>query len=160
MSNDLSGDVGLDAKYGITQSLTANLTLNTDFAQVEADEQQVNLTRFSLFFPEKREFFLENQGLFGFGAPGRRALRRRRADPLLQPPDRVEQRPRRADPGRRAADGQGGALRHRRDQHRDRRDDAASAPPTNFTVLRLKRDVLRRSNVGLIFTRTGRSDSH
>ena len=52
----------MDAKYGITQNLTADLTYNTDFAQVEADEQQVNLTRFSLFFPEKRDFFLENQG--------------------------------------------------------------------------------------------------
>ena len=54
-------------KYGLTQNLTADLTYNTDFAQVEADEQQVNLTRFSLFFPEKREFFLENQGIFAFG---------------------------------------------------------------------------------------------
>ena len=49
------------------QNFTADLTYNTDFAQVEADEQQVNLTRFSLFFPEKREFFLENQGTFAFG---------------------------------------------------------------------------------------------
>ena len=48
----------------------ADLTVNTDFAQVEADEQQVNLTRFSLFFPEKREFFLENQGVFAFGGAG------------------------------------------------------------------------------------------
>src|SRR5207244_7900240 len=62
------GDAGLDVKYGVTQNLTADVTYNTDFAQVEADEQQVNLTRFSLFFPEKREFFLENQGLFQFGA--------------------------------------------------------------------------------------------
>ena len=54
-------------KYGVTENLVADLTVNTDFAQVEADEQQVNLTRFSLFFPEKREFFLENQGLFAFG---------------------------------------------------------------------------------------------
>ena len=62
-----TGDVGFDVKYGLTQNLTADFTYNTDFAQVEADEQQVNLTRFSLFFPEKREFFLENQGLFAFG---------------------------------------------------------------------------------------------
>ena len=52
----------MDVKYGVTQNLVADVTINTDFAQVEADEQQVNLTRFSLFFPEKREFFLENQG--------------------------------------------------------------------------------------------------
>src|SRR4029079_18894190 len=62
--------VGLDAKYGITRNLTLDVTANTDFAQVEADEQQINLTRFSLFFPEKRDFFLENQGTFGFGGAG------------------------------------------------------------------------------------------
>ena len=57
-------------KYGITQNLVADLTVNTDFAKVEADLQQVILTRFSLFFPEKREFFLENQGVFAFGGAG------------------------------------------------------------------------------------------
>ena len=55
--NVLDGQFGLDVKYGVTQNLTADVTLNTDFAQVEVDEQQVNLTRFSLFFPEKRESF-------------------------------------------------------------------------------------------------------
>ena len=60
-------DIGVDVKYGVTRGLTADFTYNTDFAQVEADEQQVNLTRFSLFFPEKRDFFLENQGVFNFG---------------------------------------------------------------------------------------------
>ena len=66
LENQLSGDAGVDVKYKITQSLTADFTVNTDFAQVEVDEQQVNLTRFSLFFPEKREFFLEGKGLFEF----------------------------------------------------------------------------------------------
>ncbi len=61
------GDVGFDVKYGVTSGLTWDFTYNTDFSQVEADEQQVNLTRFSLFFPEKREFFLENSGIFRFG---------------------------------------------------------------------------------------------
>ena len=60
-------DFGLDAKVGVTSSLTLDLTYNTDFAQVEADEQQINLDRFSLFFPEKRAFFLENAGLFSSG---------------------------------------------------------------------------------------------
>ena len=59
VSNEGDGDFGVDVKYGVTQSLTADFTYNTDFALVEVDEQQVNLTRFSLFFPEKREFFLE-----------------------------------------------------------------------------------------------------
>src|SRR6185503_1728288 len=57
--NDKTGNAGLDMKYGVTGGLTADFTLNTDFAQVEEDEQQVNLTRFNLLFPEKREFFLE-----------------------------------------------------------------------------------------------------
>ncbi|MFQ5790284.1 MAG: DUF5916 domain-containing protein, partial [Acidobacteriota bacterium] len=63
--------IGLDVKYGITQALTLDATLNPDFAQVEADQQQVNLTQFSLFFPEKREFFLENSGIFYVGDTAR-----------------------------------------------------------------------------------------
>ena len=63
------GDWGFDAKYGVTPSLTLDLTYNTDFAQVEVDEQRTNLTRFPLFFPEKRPFFLENAGVFSAGTP-------------------------------------------------------------------------------------------
>jgi hypothetical protein len=62
-------DVGGEIKYGVTQSLTLDLTYNTDFAQVEVDEQRTNLTRFPLFFPEKRPFFLENAGIFSAGTP-------------------------------------------------------------------------------------------
>jgi hypothetical protein len=62
LENDFDRDFGGDARYGVTANLTADLTVNTDFAQVEVDEQQVNLTRFSLFFPEKRDFFLEGRG--------------------------------------------------------------------------------------------------
>jgi len=62
---------GLDAKIGLRPTLTADLTLNTDFAQVEADQQVINLTRFPTFFPEKREFFLESSGLFDIGTPER-----------------------------------------------------------------------------------------
>ena len=65
-----SPEVGGDIKFSITPSLTLDLTYNTDFAQVEVDEQQVNLDRFNLFFPEKRPFFLENAGLFSVGSPG------------------------------------------------------------------------------------------
>src|SRR5262249_54750628 len=61
--------VGFDAKLGVTPSLTLDLTYNTDFAQVEVDEQPTNLTRFPLFFPEKRPFFLENAGVFSAGTP-------------------------------------------------------------------------------------------
>jgi hypothetical protein len=66
---DRNGDVGLDVKWGINPNLTLDFTVNTDFAQVEADEEQVNLTRFDLFFPEKRPFFLENASTFQFGNP-------------------------------------------------------------------------------------------
>ncbi len=64
------GDVGVDFKYTLTPSLTLDATVNTDFAQVEVDDQQVNLDRFTLFFPEKRPFFLENAGFFSVGNPG------------------------------------------------------------------------------------------
>ena len=63
-------ETGADLKYSITPALTLDLTYNTDFAQVEVDEQQVNLDRFNLFFPEKRPFFLENAGQFSVGSPG------------------------------------------------------------------------------------------
>ncbi len=66
VENDL-GEFGIDLKKSITSTLTADFTYNTDFAQVEADQEQVNLTRFNLFFPEKREFFLEDAGTFAFG---------------------------------------------------------------------------------------------
>jgi hypothetical protein len=59
-------NAGLDIKYGVTSNMTIDLTINTDFAQVEADDQMVNLTRFSLFFPEKRQFFLERASIFDF----------------------------------------------------------------------------------------------
>ena len=64
------GDIGADVKYSVTPSMTLDLTYNTDFAQVEVDDQQINLDRFNLFFPEKRPFFLENAGLFSVGQPG------------------------------------------------------------------------------------------
>jgi Domain of unknown function (DUF5916)/Carbohydrate family 9 binding domain-like len=73
-SNRLSRDVkvngGFDLKYGLTPSQTLDVTYRTDFSQVEADQQQVNLTRFNLLFPEKREFFLENSGVFGVAGGG------------------------------------------------------------------------------------------
>ena len=76
-TEDLDG--GLDAKLGIGTGLTLDLTVNTDFSQVEADVQQVNLTRFSLFLPEKREFFLENSGIFRFGSPEEQRVQLARA---------------------------------------------------------------------------------
>ena len=123
LSNDFDADVGGDVKYGVTANLTADFTVNTDFAQVEIDEQQVNLTRFSLFFPEKRDFFLEGRGIFDFarGGPARKrrrirraaAMARRHAVPVLQPPHRAQRQPRHPDHRRRPAHRQGRRLRRR-----------------------------------------------
>ncbi|MBD3616894.1 MAG: carbohydrate binding family 9 domain-containing protein [Gracilimonas sp.] len=79
LENTTTLEPGLDVKFGLTSNLTADVTINTDFAQVEADNQQVNLTRFSLFFPEKRLFFLERSSTFdfGFGGPDRLFYSRR-----------------------------------------------------------------------------------
>ena len=68
-------DVGIDAKWAVTPRLVLDLTALTDFSQVEVDEEQINLTRFSLFFPEKRDFFLENDGIFTFADDASRAFR-------------------------------------------------------------------------------------
>ena len=78
------GDYGLDLKWGVTRSLALDLTWNTDFAEVEVDELQTNLTRFSLYFPEKRDFFLENAGIFDFGPPHRRFTPNLRLNTILQ----------------------------------------------------------------------------
>ena len=156
VSNALGADAGIDVKYGITQNLTADVTVNTDFAQVEADEQQINLTRFSLFFPEKREFFLENQGLFTFGGAG--------AGPFGAGDTPVLFYSRRigldAATGREIPIDVGGRMTGRVGAFsvgllNIRTGDApeAAARATNFSVVRLKRDLLRRSSVGAIFTR-------
>ncbi|HJS59932.1 MAG TPA: DUF5916 domain-containing protein [Vicinamibacteria bacterium] len=71
---DGHADAGGELKFGVTPSLTLDLTVNTDFAQVEVDEQQINLDRFNLFYPEKRPFFLENAGFFSVGIPGEAEL--------------------------------------------------------------------------------------
>ena len=160
ISNDLGGDFGLDVKYGVTENLVADLTVNTDFAQVEADEQQINLTRFSLFFPEKREFFLENQGVFVFGGARSAGARGGGTDvPVLFYSreiglDRGQEVP--MDVGGRLTGRVGrfsvGLLNIQTGGVPD-----IGALGTNFTVARVRSDVLRRSNVGALFT--GRSVS-
>ncbi len=76
--SDLLGDFGTDIRYRLTPSLTALASINTDFAETEIDSRQLNLSRFPLFFPEKRQFFLEDSGIFGFG--GGESSRRRSSD--------------------------------------------------------------------------------
>ena len=158
ISNNVSGELGVDVKYGLTQGLTADVTYNPDFAQVEADEQQINLTRFSLFFPEKREFFLENQGTFSFGGAATSGRQAGASDtPILFYSRSIglaggQEVPLRA--GGRLSGRVGaftlGALSIQTDE-----DVTSDLRSTNFTVLRAKRDILRRSSVGAMFT--GRS---
>ena len=158
LSSDPDGDLGLDVKYGVTQGLVADLTVNTDFAQVEADEQQVNLTRFSLFFPEKREFFLENQGVFTFGGSGAGAFGGGGAPVLFYSRQiglsRGQEVP--IDVGGRLTGRVGkfslGVLNIQTDEAPE-----AGAVATNFSVVRVRRDLLRRSSIGALFT--GRSVS-
>ena len=157
LANDLTADVGLDVKYGVTQNLTADFTYNTDFAQVEADTQQVNLTRFSLFFPEKREFFLENQGLFAFGTASQG--RAGGAVPILFYSRRIG-----LEGGAVVPIDVGGRLTGRVGRYsigvlniNTGAEESASVAATNFSVVRLKRDLLRRSSVGVMFT--GRSET-
>ncbi len=165
ISNALGGDAGLDVKYGVTQNLVADLTVNTDFAQVEADEQQVNLTRFSLFFPEKREFFLENQGLFAFGGAGSGAFGGNGSTPILFYSRRIGLHEGREVPiraGGRLSGRMGqfsvGALNIQTGDTQLGGAPADRVQATNFTVLRVKRDVLRRSSIGGIFTRRAGSN--
>ena len=149
-------DVGFDAKYGVTQNLAADLTVNTDFAQVEADQQQINLTRFSLFFPEKREFFLENPGTFSFGGVAVGSLNAGTSDaPILFYSRRIglNAGARGADRRRRPADRPRRPVQHRRREHPVSRRGRRAAPlATNFTVARVKRDILSRSSIGAIAT--------
>ncbi len=153
ISNAFRGNAGLDLiKYGVTENLTADFTVNTDFAQVEADEQQVNLTRFSLFFPEKREFFLESPATFGFGGTG--GSSRGSDTPVMFYSRRIG-----LNEGRAVPITAGGRLTGRVGKFslgllniQTGAEDVSAALSTNFTVARLKRDLLRRSSVGAIVT--------
>ena len=157
-SNDGHADAGFDFKYGLTRSLIADVTVNTDFAQVEEDLQQVNLTRFSLFFPEKRSFFLEGQGLFAFGGVG--TSNASAGDvPIMFFSRRIGLNNGQEVPVRGGAriTGRTGAYSIGALNIGTGEKAAANAVPTNFTAIRLKRDILRRSNVGMVFTRRSKS---
>ena len=153
--DEVGGDVGGELKYHITPNLTFDATANTDFAQVEIDEQQVNLTRFSLLFPEKRDFFLEGRGVFDFARGGLGVTSTDATDtPWLFYSRRIG-----LDNGRVIPIDGGGRLTGKMGpwavglMNIQAGDEAVSGTkPTNFSVLRLKRDVLRRSTVGVMAT--------
>jgi hypothetical protein len=142
-------DVGVDVKWGVTPDVTADFTVNTDFAQVESDEQQVNLTRFPLFFPEKRPFFLENAQTFQFGAPQEVDLFFSRRIGLS-----AQGLPIPIFAGARLSGKVGGynvgILDMQTDEAFNERTDANLGPAENFAVVRVQREV-GRSNFGGIF---------
>ncbi len=158
----LDGDAGVDVKYALATNVTWDSTINTDFSQVEADEQQINLTRFSLFFPEKREFFLENSGIFQFGSTGSTSSGGASATSGRQngiQQDLVFFFSRRiglSDAGQAIPILAGSRLTGRAGRFavgavsiQQRRQDAL--PATNFTALRLRRNVFASSDVGVMF---------
>ncbi len=138
-------DAGIDLKFGISPSLTLDATINTDFAQVEADVQQINLDRFNLFFPEKRAFFLENAGAFRVGIPGQVELFFSRRIGLGSGGEEIPIR---------------GGLRLSGKAGRNNlgllymvTDDTASGVPENeFAVARVSRDVGKNSSLGMLIT--------
>lgn len=156
VSGEFGGDVGGDMKYAVTPNLTADLTVNTDFAQVEIDEQQVNLTRFSLFFPEKRDFFLEGRGIFDFarGGSGVSGSFGPSDTPYLFYSRRIGLNANRIVPidvGGRLT-GKIGPYAIGLMNIQTGREAVSGTEPTNFTILRLKRDVFARSAIGLMAT--------
>jgi hypothetical protein len=144
-------DAGGDAKIAITPSLNLDLTVNPDFSQVEVDEQQTNLDRFEIFFPERRQFFLENADLFaGFGFENARPFFSRRIGVAID-----------------SATGQnvqnrillGARLSGRLDKNwrvgvmnmQTARDDGINQPSYNYSVVAVQRQLFARSNISAIF---------
>ncbi len=154
--NHVEKNAGFDVKYGITPSLVADATYRTDFAQVEDDDQQVNLTRFNLLYPEKRDFFLEGQGMFAFGgAPTGTSTGSAVNTPVLFFSRRIGLSGSRGVPIEGGARLTGKAGRYSIGLLDIQTDNspAAGARATNFGIVRLKRNIFRRSYVGLIATR-------
>ncbi len=160
---ETSNETGLDVKWGLGRGLSLDLTVNTDFAESEADEQRINLSRFSLFLPERREFFLENAGIFEFGP------RDVFTDPVMRP--FFSRRVGLTAGGEAVPIEWGTRLTGRTGPWSLGVLDAQTAAPLageggeaggdNWGVLRVKRRIGERSSVGLISTRhaTGGGDN-
>jgi len=139
------GDFGADLKYSFTPSVTLDMTYNTDFAQVEVDEEQINLDRFNLFFPEKRPFFLENAGLFSVGVPGQLEVFFSRRIGI-------------GDGGEQVPIIGGGRLSGKVGNNTNigflnmqtESINPTGTPSTNFTVARIRQDFVNRSNLGVM----------
>jgi hypothetical protein len=165
-SGDFDG--GLDVKYGVTTGLVWDFTVNTDFSQVEADEQQVNLTRFSLFFPEKRDFFLENSGIFQFGNGGGQfggggggGGGGARAEIRLFFSRRIGL----SDDGNAIPILGGTRLTGRQGSYtlgvlNIQQREQTGVPTANFTALRLRRDIFANSDIGVMVLNKEEAGSH
>ncbi len=145
------GDLGLeDLKYSVTSGLTLDVTINTDFAQTEADNQVINFDRFPVFFPEKREFFMEGAGIFGM-VPLSIAIRpdiklyHSRRIGLSEDREVIPMLAGAKLTGKLGKDFTLGILEAQTDDFQDRAGD-------NYAVFRLKRDLFSRSSVGFFFT--------
>jgi hypothetical protein len=146
-------EIGLDVKYSLTPSLTLDATVNTDFAQVESDEQQVNLDRFSLFFPEKRPFFLENAGQLSVGVPEEIELFFSRRIGIGDGGEEIPIVGGLRLSGKVGAATNVGLLAIRAEEV------GGVAPENDFTVARLSRELPNRSSVGvLVVERQGHDD--
>ena len=144
------GDVGADLKYSITPSMTLDLTYNTDFAQVEVDDQQVNLDRFNLFFPEKRPFFLENAGLFSVGQPGQLEVFFSRRVGIGESGGQIPIFGGGRLSGKVGSNTNVGFL-----NIQTQSVNATGTPSNNFTVARVRQDFQNRSNIGAMFVNRG-----
>jgi hypothetical protein len=155
---DTDGNWGVDAKVGVTSSMTLDLTVNTDFAQVEVDEQQINLTRFNLLFPEKRPFFLENRGLFAVGKNGEVDLFFSRRIGITDAGTLVPIQ------GGARLTGKAGAVNvgflNMQTDDVVLPSGVVAAPGNNFTATRVNRDLPNRSSVGAIFVNRTATGSH
>ncbi|MBI3940427.1 MAG: carbohydrate binding family 9 domain-containing protein [Acidobacteria bacterium] len=152
LSSDWDGDAGVDFFYSLTPVLRANFTVNTDFAETEVDQRLVNLDRFPLFYPEKRAFFLEGAGFFSFSREPNNAVlpffsRRIGLDERGQPRSIQFGLKLTGQAGRQDL----GVLQVRTSSDDTRRDLAL--PGDDFTVVRVKRRMLRQSYFGGIYTR-------
>lgn len=159
INTEHAANAGVDVRSAIGRGFTAEVTANTDFAQVEEDEQQINLTRFALFFPEKRDFFLEGQGVFTFGGQGTTAA----SDVPIMFFSRTigfgNGRPQDILGGARLT-GKAGKYAVGVVDVQTRDMESTGARGGNTSVVRLRRDVLGNSTVGLLFTNRSQSVQH
>lgn len=148
---DSRSEFGFDMKYVPMPNLAVDLTYNTDFAQIESDDEQINLTRFSLFYPEKRDFFLENAQLFKFGMPTK-----------IQPffSRRIGIQGGSPVPILYGARVTGKLGRSNVGFLNMSTEDTDLLPMTNNTVLRVRQDILKNSNVGFIVTNRQNEDGY